>query len=105
GGGAAGALRVGPLVYIGATAMSFRVPDHVDQLDPKPAKGDPAQAATVPTAGPPGAGGHPGRGPGGTVPLEAGSARAGAPGAKARPSRRPGRRARRPVGPGGAQAR
>src|SRR5499427_3205032 len=87
GGGASGAawvLRVGTLVYIAATAMSFRVPDHVDQLDPKPAKGDPAQAATVPTAGPPGAGGHPGRGPGGTVPLEAG--RAGAPGAKARPS-------------------
>src|SRR5215468_8768259 len=63
--GAAWALRVGTLVYIAATAMSFRVPDHVDQLDPKPAKGDPAQAATVPTAGPPGAGGHPGRGPGG----------------------------------------
>ena len=102
--GAAWALRVGTLVYIAATAMSFRVPDHVDQLDPKPAKGDPAQAATVPTAGPPGAGGHPGRGPGGTVPLEAGSARAGAPGAKARPSVRPGLRTLRHVGPVVAEA-
>src|SRR5215470_11493936 len=100
--GAAWALRVGTLVYIAATAMSFRVPDHVDQLDPKPAKGDPAQAATVPTAGPPGAGGHPGRGPGGTVPLEAGSA--GAPGAKARPSVRPGLRTLRHVGPVVAEA-
>src|SRR5262249_62046795 len=71
GGGASGAawvLRVGTLVYIAATAMSFRVPDHVDQLDPKPAKGDPAQAVTVPTAGPPGAGAHPRRGPGAAQP-------------------------------------
>src|SRR5262249_20573298 len=71
--GAAWVLRVGTLVYIAATAMSFRVPEHVDLFDAKLAASDPGQGATVPTAGPPGAGGHPGRGPGGTVPL--GSAR------------------------------
>src|SRR5262249_27947262 len=95
--GAAWALRVGTLAYIAATGMACRVPDHGARPAPRPAKGDPAQAATVPTAGPPGAGGHPGRGPGGTVPLEAG--RAGAPGAKARPSVRPGLRTLRHVGP------
>src|SRR5207244_4309280 len=85
--GAAWVLRVGTLVYIAATALSFRVPDHVDAFDRKPAGGDP-EAATVPTPGPatapgraapdprahgpgvqgPGAHGTGARGPGGTVP-------------------------------------
>src|SRR5262249_58229457 len=103
-GGGACVLRVVTLVFIAATAMGLRVPSQLDHVGPKPAKGDPAQAVTVPTAGPPGAGGHPGRGPGGTVPLEAGSARAGAPGAKARPSVRPGLRTLRHVGPVVAEA-
>src|SRR5258708_8739900 len=51
GGGANGAawvLRVGTLVYIAATALSFRVPDHVDAFDRKAEAGDSGQAATVP---------------------------------------------------------
>jgi hypothetical protein len=103
GGGANGAawvLRVGTLVYIAATALSFRVPDHVDAFDRK-AAGDGSEAATVPNPGPataagrtapghgasgpraqgPEAQGRPGtRGPGGTVPLGAGRARTTAPG-------------------------
>ena len=50
GGGANGAawvLRVGTVVYIAATALSFRVPDHVDAFDRKPQRDDP-EAATVP---------------------------------------------------------
>src|SRR5690348_6471191 len=53
GGGANGAawvLRVGTLVYIAATALSFRVPDHVDAFGHKP-EGDNAEAATVPNPG------------------------------------------------------
>jgi len=102
--GAAWVLRVGTLVYIAATAMSFRVPEHVDQFDAKPANGDPAEGATVPTAGPPGAGGHPGRGPGGTVPLGAEGARTGKPGARDRPPVRGGLRTLRHVGPVVAEA-
>ena len=87
GGGANGAawvLRVGTLVYIAATALSFRVPDHVDAFDRKPAGDDP-EAATVPNPGRgaqgPGAQGRPGpRGPGGTVPIGAERARTTAPG-------------------------
>lgn len=101
--GAAWVLRVGTLVYIAATAMSFRVPEHVDLFEPKPAHSDPGQGATVPTAGPPGAGGHPGRGPGGTVPLGAGDARTGAA-AKDRPPVRGGLRTLRHVGPVVAEA-
>jgi hypothetical protein len=107
GGGANGAawvLRVGTLVYIAATTMSFRVPEHVDSFDPGFANGDPGPAATVPTAGPPGAGGHPGRGPGGTVPLGAERTRAGAPGAQVRPPVRSGLRTLRHVGPVVAEA-
>jgi len=95
--GAAWVLRVGTLVYIAATAMSFRVPDHVDSFDPKPANGDPSQAATVPNPGPRGAGGRTARGPTGTVPLGAEGGRTAAPGA--RPSVRPGLRTLRHVGP------
>jgi len=103
GGGANGAawvLRVGTLVYIAATALSFRVPDHVDAFGRKPEGGD-AEAATVPSPGPAAAAdsavaGHgaagsrargPGpRGPGGTVPLGAESARTtAAPGGRAVP--------------------
>src|SRR5690348_13009690 len=89
GGGANGAawvLRVGTVVYIAATALSFRVPDHVDAFDRKP-EGNAAEAATVPNPGPaaaagpgPGAQGPGTRGPGGTVPLGAERARATAPG-------------------------
>jgi MFS family permease len=102
GGGANGAawvLRVGTVVYIAATALSFRVPDHVDAFDRKP-EGDNAEAATVPNPGPATAAGRaapghgapgpraygpgaqrPGpRGPGGTVPLGAERARTTAPG-------------------------
>ncbi len=101
--GAAWALRVGTVVYIAATALSFRVPDHVDAFDRKP-EGD-AEAATVPNPGPAAAAdrtatGHgapgpraQGRGPGGTV-----------PGSRARPSPRPGLRTLRHVGPVVAEA-
>ena len=54
GGGANGAawvLRVGTVVYIAATALSFRVPDHVDAFDRKP-EGDDPRAATVPNPDP-----------------------------------------------------
>ena len=101
--GAAWALRVGTVVYIAATALSFRVPDHVDAFDRKP-EGD-AEAATVPNPGPAAAAGRTatghgvpgpraqGRGPGGTV-----------PGSRARPSPRPGLRTLRHVGPVVAEA-
>ena len=100
GGGANGAawvLRVGTVVYIAATALSFRVPDHVDAFDRRPEETGP-QAATVPNPGPaqgrtghgpvaagpraqrPGAHGPGPRGPGGTVPLGAERARTTAPG-------------------------
>jgi len=100
GGGANGAawvLRVGTVVYIAATALSFRVPDHVDAFDRRPEEPGP-QAATVPNPGPaqgrtghgpvaagpraqrPGAHGPGPRGPGGTVPLGAERARTTAPG-------------------------
>jgi hypothetical protein len=130
GGGANGAawvLRVGTVVYIAATALSFRVPDHVDAFDRKP-EGNAAEAATVPNPGPvtaaggaaPGHGAQgPGpRGPGGTVPLGAertratapgravpgGAAGRAAPGGRARPSPRPGLRTLRQVGPVVAEA-
>jgi hypothetical protein len=96
GGGANGAawvLRVGTIVYIAATALSFRVPDHVDAFDRKP-EGDDAETATVPNPGPatagraapgygasgPGADGSGSRGPGGTVPLGTERTRTTAPG-------------------------
>src|SRR5215813_9373272 len=107
GGGADGAawvLRIGTLVYIAATAMSFRVPEHVDLFDPKLGNGESGQAATVPTAGPPGAGGHPGRGPGGTVPAGAERARTGAPGPQSQAPVRGGLRTLRHVGPVVAEA-
>src|SRR5215472_3306760 len=130
GGGANGAawvLRVGTVVYIAATALSFRVPDHVDAFDRKPAEDD-TEAATVPNPGSatgprahgPGAQGRPGpRGPGETVPLGAERARTTAPGravpggpaadravpdGRARPSPRPGLRTLRQVGPVVAEA-
>jgi hypothetical protein len=107
--GAAWVLRVGTLVYIAATAMSFRVPEHVDLFDRNLANNDlanrdPGQDATVPTAAPPGAGGHPGRGPGGTVPLGSERAGTGAQGAQARPPVRGGLRTLRHVGPVVAEA-
>ena len=121
--GAAWVLRVGTVVYIAATALSFRVPDHVDAFDRKPDADDP-EAATVPNPGQaaaadravPGPGAHaPGpRGPGGTVPLGAERARpaapgraapgSAAPGGRARPSPRPGLRTLRHVGPVVAEA-
>jgi hypothetical protein len=104
--GAAWVLRVGTVVYIAATALSFRVPDHVDAFDRKP-EGD-REAATVPSPGPataagraapgpgapgpaapgPGAPGPGARGPGGTEPLGAERARTTAPG-RAVPGRAP----------------
>jgi hypothetical protein len=115
GGGANGAawvLRVGTLVYIAATALSFRVPDHVDAFDRRP-EGDNAEAATVPNpgqaAGRAAPGTAPGRAvPGGTAPGRTvpGGAAAGraAPGGRARPSPRPGLRTLRHVGPVVAEA-
>src|SRR5499427_5444489 len=131
GGGANGAawvLRVGTLVYIAATALSFRVPDHVDAFDRKP-EGNDAEAATVPNPGPataagraapdPRAQGPEPRSPGGTVPLRAERAPTTAPGGailggaaasraapdgRARPSPRPGLRTLRHVGPVVAEA-
>jgi len=107
--GAAWVLRVGTLVYIAATALSFRVPDRVDSPDRKPETGDPSQAATVPNTGPAGGGaarGPGGRGPGGTLPLGAerqrptGQAPGGAaPGSRGRSMPRPGLRTLRQVGP------
>jgi hypothetical protein len=78
GGGAEGAawtLRVGTLVYIAATAMSFRVPDHVDIPESKAAQ-DAGQAPTVPTPAPvpPARRGQPG-----TVPYAAQTGRGGHP--------------------------
>jgi hypothetical protein len=122
GGGANGAawvLRVGTVVYIAATALSFRVPDHVDAFDRKPQRDDP-EVATVPNpaaaaaaadrgAPRPEAQGPGPRGPGGTVPLgaeRAGTATPGraapgnpATGGRARPSPRPGLRTLRNLGP------
>jgi hypothetical protein len=131
GGGANGAawvLRVGTVVYIAATALSFRVPDHVDAFDRKPQRDDP-EAATVPNPGAAAtAAGHgaprpeahgPGpRGPGGTAPLGAERAGTAAPGkapggaapgnpaqgGRARPSPRPGLRTLRHIGPVVAEA-
>ncbi len=116
GGGANGAawvLRVGTVVYIAATALSFRVPDHVDAFDRKP-EGDNAEAATVPNPGPaaagasgqgPGAQGPGTRGPGGTVPLGSERGRPNAPGRAAPGGRgRPGLRTLRHVGPVVAEA-
>lgn len=109
--GAAWVLRIGTLVYIAATALSFRVPDHVDAFDRRPEEGAAAQAATVPN---PAAAdrqdhGQGPRGPGGTVPL--GDERAGgtapgraAPGTRPRPASRPGLRTLRHVGPVVAEA-
>ena len=87
GGGAEGAawtLRVATLVYIGAMALSFRVPDHVDLPDPPAAADEVSSARTVPApapaapAGRAGAGrtggGRPAPGPAGTVPLDGGYA-------------------------------
>jgi MFS family permease len=115
--GAAWVLRVGTLVYIAATALSFRVPDHVDSFDRKPEAGDPGEAATVPNTGPATAAGGaargPGaRGPGGTAPPGAerhrptGRAPGGgaAPGSRGRPILRPGLRTLRQVGPVVAEA-
>jgi len=127
--GAAWVLRVGTIVYIGATALSFRVPDHVDAFDRKP-EGDDAEAATVPNSGPapaadgaapgygasgPGAQGPGPRGPGGTVPLGAERTRTTAPGraipdgaatgrAASGGRTRPGLRTLRQVGPVVAEA-
>jgi nitrate reductase NapE component len=109
GGGANGAawvLRVGTLVYIAATALSFRVPDHVDAFDRKAEAGDSDQTATVPNEGPAtGAGraahGPGGYGPGGTLPLGAERARATAPGSAAPGSAAPGRAAPGRAIPGG----
>jgi hypothetical protein len=106
--GAAWVLRVGTVVYIAATAMSFRVPDHVDAFDRWRDAEDSSQAPTVPNRGP--ASGPP-PGAGGTLPLanggpeRAGRPRAAAPGGAAipgsqpRPSARPGLRTLRQVGP------
>jgi hypothetical protein len=106
--GAAWVLRVGTVVYIAATALSFRVPDHVDAFESRPHAGDPSQAATVPNTGPATAG-QPARGPGGTAPLGPERPRATAqggtaPGRAARPSTRPGLRTLRQVGPVVAEA-
>jgi MFS family permease len=108
--GAAWVLRIGTLVYIAATALSFRVPDHVDAFDRRPEEDAAAQAATVPN---PAADrqdhGQGPRGPAGTVPL--GDERAGgtapgraAPGTRRRPASRPGLRTLRHVGPVVAEA-
>src|SRR5215471_11107951 len=82
--GAAWVLRVGTLVYIAAAAMSFRVPEHVDLFDRKPADSDPGQ--------------------GGTVPLGSERTRTGAQGAQDRPPVRGGLRTLRHVGPVVAEA-
>ena len=120
--GAAWVLRVGTVVYIAATALSFRVPDHVDSPDRKPGAEDASRAATVPNPGPataarpataagpatpagpaarrPGA-----RGPDGTLPRGSGRARGTGPGRPAPGGRagsaspRPGLRTLRQVGP------
>jgi hypothetical protein len=109
GGGANGAawvLRVGTLVYIAATALSFRVPDHVDAFDRKAEAGDSDQTATVPNEGPATAAGRAahgpgGYGPGGTLPLGAERARATAPGSAAPGSAAPGSAAPGSAIPGG----
>jgi hypothetical protein len=112
--GAAWVLRVGTLVYIAATALSFRVPDHVDSFDRKPEAGAAGEAATVPNTGPAPAAGAAARGapgPGGTVPLgderrATGRAPGGGagPGSPGRPIPRPGLRTLRQVGPVVAEA-
>jgi MFS family permease len=107
--GAAWALRVGTVVYIAATALSFRVPDHVDAFDHRPADGDPSEAATVPNPGPAMAAGQAALGPGGTAPLGSGQPRATAqdgtaPGSTTQPSPRQGLRTLRQVGPVVAEA-
>jgi MFS family permease len=102
--GAAWVLRIGTLVYIAATALSFRVPDHVDAFDRRPEEDAAAKAATVPNPGAAGRQDHgqgP-RGPGGTVPLGDEAAGGTAPGRTApgtKPTSRPGLRTLRHVGP------
>jgi MFS family permease len=107
--GAAWVLRIGTLVYIAATALSFRVPDHVDAFDRRPEEDAAARAATVPNPGAAGRQDHgqgP-RGPGGTVPLGDEAAGGTAPGRTApgtKPTSRPGLRTLRHVGPVVAEA-
>jgi MFS family permease len=107
--GAAWVLRIGTLVYIAATALSFRVPDHVDAFDRRPEEDAAAKAATVPNPGAAGRQDH-GQGPrepGGTVPLGDEAAGGTAPGRTApgtKPTSRPGLRTLRHVGPVVAEA-
>jgi hypothetical protein len=87
GGGAEGAawtLRVGTIVYIGAMALSFRVPDHVDLPDPPADADEASHARTVPVPAPVapagqaraghGTAGRPAPGPAGTLPFNGGYA-------------------------------
>jgi hypothetical protein len=106
--GAAWALRVGTLVYLGATALGARVPDHVDEElpvpEPEPVSGtrivsENGEPPTVPEpAGPTGA-----AGPAGAArPVGAAGS---APGATTRPApARPRRRGLRSLGPAVTEA-
>jgi hypothetical protein len=94
GGGAEGAawtLRAATIVYIGAMALSFRVPDHVDLPDPPADADEASQARTVPVPAPAAPAGQAGAGQAGAGQAGAGQGRAGQAGA--------GRPAPGPAGP------
>jgi len=86
--GAPWVLRIGTLVYLGATVLGARVPDHIDDTSstPQPLAGEAAGAAESATPG-----GNPGR-PG---PAARGGGTPGYPGTE-RPLDEPGRRDARP---------
>ena len=108
--GAAWALRVGTLVYLGATVLGARVPDRIDDTPPEPAPpagqaadgaGSAAPGAYPPQPGPAAPGAQAGRGPGPARPARPGQP----PGEPGRQEASPKRRGRlRSVGPIVAEA-
>jgi hypothetical protein len=111
GGGAEGSawtLRAATVVYIGAMALSFRVPDHVDLPDPPADPAEADQARTVPTPAPvpthaPAPTAARAAGPAGTLPLDSGTQARGQANGRGR-NGRPGSGRPRPGhnGPGSA---
>jgi MFS family permease len=102
-GGAAWVLRLGTVVYLAATALSFRVPERVDTPEPQAASGQPGRPDSRATRPQPGYGG-----PGSTRPVhraptgtyQNGPARPGAGRQPPRPGTPPGAARPRPAAGG-----